>query len=450
MTSLAIALLTVLSAEPTQEISATMVFTRASNSVVMVKGKLGTGDVQGSGVIVAKDRVVTNLHVVSGATELVVRVGGVDLPATVLARSNAKQDLALLSVTLPVGTRIAKLRAVKDVAVGEHVFAIGNPRGLERTLSEGLVSALRPEGKTNVIQTTAAISPGSSGGGLFDARSRLVGITTSMRKDSQSLNFAHPTEWVLELLAGKSEAPSAISTTWTVSKRPQNLLCQLVDRSVWGLFSEGLELLQTEPEKDQVLLASVDASTARVISERGDDRDVVLTDMSRQSQVAFFSGAPESVLVAFEDDGVIRASLASQTKERGVPRLVTRSGDCVPMSAEDGERAIRGARSARGERQAGGQTTENCESDPSACYASARKVEGGERFLLMKKACRSGHGPACREAITLAEQVGDLAGSNQLREWATRATIKTTPTAEQAPKVEEPDGGLKPRGRKPL
>jgi hypothetical protein len=334
------------------------------------------------------------------------------------------------------------------------VFAIGNPRGLERTLSEGLVSALRPEAKTNVIQTTAAISPGSSGGGLFDARSRLVGITTSMRKNSQSLNFAHPTEWVLELLSGKSEPEAASTALWTVSKRPQHLLCKVVDRSVWGLFSEGLELLQTEADQDKVLLANVDASTARVIAERGDDREVVLTDMSRQNQVAFFSGAPESVLVAFEDDGIIRASLASQNKERGVPRLVTRSGDCDPVTFDEGERAIRDARVERGQRQVAPVISESCERDPEACFASARAVEGGERFLLMKKACRSGHGLACKEAIVLAEQVGDDAGAKQLREWATRATVNPPPVDQPTPKPAGPDAGTErptaPRNRKPL
>jgi hypothetical protein len=82
--------------------------------------------------------------------------------------------------------------------VGEKVFAIGNPRALEVTLSEGLISGLRGEWAdgSHVVQTTAPISPGSSGGGLFDAEGRLVGITTFQRRDSQNLNFALPSDWI--------------------------------------------------------------------------------------------------------------------------------------------------------------------------------------------------------------------------------------------------------------
>jgi tetratricopeptide (TPR) repeat protein len=83
--------------------------------------------------------------------------------------------------------------------VGEKVYAIGAPQGLELTLSEGLISGLREYGSARLIQTTAAISPGSSGGGLFDTQARLVGITTFVVKNGQNLNFALPGEWVSAL-----------------------------------------------------------------------------------------------------------------------------------------------------------------------------------------------------------------------------------------------------------
>src|SRR5439155_9860037 len=83
------------------------------------------------------------------------------------------------------------VRAFGDLAVGEHVFAIGAPRGLERTLSEGLLSGLRHQPGRNLVQTSAAISPGSSGGGLFDERGNLIGITTmQLIGVAQNLNFA--------------------------------------------------------------------------------------------------------------------------------------------------------------------------------------------------------------------------------------------------------------------
>jgi tetratricopeptide (TPR) repeat protein len=76
------------------------------------------------------------------------------------------------------------------------VYAVGAPEGFELTLSEGLISSLRPFEGVQLIQTTAPISRGSSGGGLFDAQGRLIGITTFYVKEGQNLNFALPGEWV--------------------------------------------------------------------------------------------------------------------------------------------------------------------------------------------------------------------------------------------------------------
>ena len=74
--------------------------------------------------------------------------------------------------------------------MGEQVYTVGAPSGLERTLANGIISGLRSEGTHHYIQTTAPISPGSSGGGLFDENGNLIGITTLFIKESQALNFA--------------------------------------------------------------------------------------------------------------------------------------------------------------------------------------------------------------------------------------------------------------------
>lgn len=79
--------------------------------------------------------------------------------------------------------------------VGEPVYTVGAPQGLELSLSEGIVSQLRG-GPPPIIQTTAAVSPGSSGGGLFNAEGELVGITTLQVEGGQNLNFAVPVEWI--------------------------------------------------------------------------------------------------------------------------------------------------------------------------------------------------------------------------------------------------------------
>jgi tetratricopeptide (TPR) repeat protein len=110
-------------------------------------------------------------------------------------------DVCLLHVP-GVHARPLSLRFSPTLSVGEHVYAIGAPEGLAVTLSDGLVSGIRDMKSARVIQTTAPISPGSSGGGLFDSQGRLIGITTFFLEEGQNLNFALPAEWILPLLRG--------------------------------------------------------------------------------------------------------------------------------------------------------------------------------------------------------------------------------------------------------
>jgi S1-C subfamily serine protease len=82
------------------------------------------------------------------------------------------------------------VRPYDDIKVGERAITIGTPQGLELTAAEGIVSSKRLYNQTRVVQTSAPISQGSSGGGLFDARGHLLGITTFYFRGGQNLNFA--------------------------------------------------------------------------------------------------------------------------------------------------------------------------------------------------------------------------------------------------------------------
>lgn len=97
------------------------------------------------------------------------------------------------------------------MAVGDKVFAIGSPIGMKNSLSEGIVSGLREHKGITVIQTTAPISPGSSGGGLFDAQGNLVGITTFKLIKGENLNFAVDIRHAEDLLSDKKPAQAAKS-----------------------------------------------------------------------------------------------------------------------------------------------------------------------------------------------------------------------------------------------
>lgn len=135
---------------------------------------------------------ITNYHVIKDGVSFEVLQGSGKWPATLVA-TNPDDDVAELRVE-KLKAAAVPLRQFSSLAIGEHVYAIGAPEGLELTLSEGLVSSLRHSGDDRVIQTTAAISPGSSGGGLFDTSGQLVGITVAYLKEGQNLNFALPTD----------------------------------------------------------------------------------------------------------------------------------------------------------------------------------------------------------------------------------------------------------------
>ena len=181
--------------------NAQSVFTRVSPSVVVIKTKDG----QGSGIAVSRltegfgkqTLVVTNCHVVQ--SELLVTVTHRSTTGNGIVKScDAERDLAIVWVEgeLP----LVQIRSAATLAVGEAVYAVGAPKGLDLSISEGIVSQLRTKNTSRapMVQTTAAISPGSSGGGLFDAQGRLVGITTLFLKEAQSLNFAIPSDWIAE------------------------------------------------------------------------------------------------------------------------------------------------------------------------------------------------------------------------------------------------------------
>lgn len=180
-------------------LSAQEIFKRVSPSVMVVESLDAEGKVNklGSGVVIAAGQVITNRHVVEDGVSFRVEHGHKKWTAK-LVKVDPDRDLAELSVGGLEAPAVTVLDSSK-LAVGETVYAIGSPEGLELTISEGLISGLREFDKGRVIQTSAAISPGSSGGGLFDAQGRLVGITTFYLKEGQSLNFALPAEWTIAL-----------------------------------------------------------------------------------------------------------------------------------------------------------------------------------------------------------------------------------------------------------
>jgi len=176
-------------------------FRDAKDSVVVVLavGKDGKGAKYGSGVLLGNGHLVaTNHHVISGEDDLRVKLADGKIVKVQSVRAESPEhDLAILQIpSLGRGLDLA----LGDPVVGEEVMAIGHPKGLERTLSTGVISGIRQKGGTKVYQITAPISPGSSGGPILNANGDVVGLASFFAKGGQNLNFAIPAAYIAELL----------------------------------------------------------------------------------------------------------------------------------------------------------------------------------------------------------------------------------------------------------
>ncbi len=166
----------------------------------------------GSGVVVdPKGLILTNEHVISGARALTVRFSTGDTREAKFLSVDTSNDLAVLKVDLPPNVPTARLGNSDRVQVGEIAVAIGNPFGLEQTVTQGIISAVGREWKAgagqptrNLIQTDAPVNPGNSGGPLVNATGEVIGITNMIEspvKGSVGVGFAIPINAAKNLIA---------------------------------------------------------------------------------------------------------------------------------------------------------------------------------------------------------------------------------------------------------
>jgi hypothetical protein len=154
----------------------------------------------GSGLILENGRVVTNYHVIEGAKyAYALSESGAKYSVDGLFSTDEKNDLALLSVPgIPKSTVRLSSEAIQ---VGQRIYAIGNPEGLSNTISDGIISGKRTLNGASLIQITAPISPGSSGGPIVDDLGQVIGIAMGAITSGQNLNFAIPISFVLPMLS---------------------------------------------------------------------------------------------------------------------------------------------------------------------------------------------------------------------------------------------------------
>jgi len=170
-----------------------------------------------SGFVVAPGIVATSAHVIDGAVGGdVTRAGDEERHAIVgVVALDAAHDLALVRIAETIGTPLV-LADSEAVEVGDEVFAIGSAGGYEGTFSQGLVSGIRRSGSRPLLQITAPMSHGSSGGPILDGRGRVVGVATALVERGQNLNFATPAS-ALKVLLARLHASPALAAEWPSS-----------------------------------------------------------------------------------------------------------------------------------------------------------------------------------------------------------------------------------------
>lgn len=216
----------------------------------------------GSGVIISENGyIVTNEHVISGASSIQVRMtDGTTYEAQVVG-SDAATDIAVLWVDTPTELAAAQLGCSADLIVGESVFAIGNPLGsLGGTVTDGIISAtaraITVDGQPmTLLQTNAAVNPGNSGGGLFNMAGQLVGVVNAKASENnvEGLGFAIPIDTAYEVI------------------------CQLMEYGyVRGVVDAGLELYDVSTSNILVALRYFGMSYAGVYILESDYSDEIM------------------------------------------------------------------------------------------------------------------------------------------------------------------------------
>ena len=188
---------------------ASLIYKNTVNSTVTITTDNGS---QGSGFFVSQNIIATNYHVMEGATNASCYLNNSDTEYKIdgYVGIDKTVDLILLKVST-LSKPVIKL-AVSTASIGQKVYVIGSPRGLPATISDGIISGMRYFEGNKLLQMTASISPGSSGGPVLNSNGELIGISVSQLTDGQNLNFAIPKSYLQILLDFKKDTPSALNT----------------------------------------------------------------------------------------------------------------------------------------------------------------------------------------------------------------------------------------------
>jgi putative serine protease PepD len=204
-------------------LTATQIYQRDSTGVVAIKAVTAEGEDEGTGIVLNNQGLIlTNDHVVKDATSISIDASGSTKTTrtATLVGEEANQDLALIRVNPSgLGLKPLTLASSSSVQVGDAVYAIGNPYGLEETLTRGIVSALgreiaAPDGAkiSGAIQTDAALNPGNSGGPLLNEQGEVIGVNSQIATDASTVDGAQPGNTGVGFAIATNTVAAAIKT----------------------------------------------------------------------------------------------------------------------------------------------------------------------------------------------------------------------------------------------
>ena len=270
---------------------------------MIIEGKTDSGEIQGSGFIISKDgKIVTNLHVIKDLNAAKVQLANGEIfdSVSVLA-IDERRDLAIVQIAgfnLPV----VELGNSDTMTVGEPLVIVGSPRGLEGTVTAGILSSVRDSGEGfKVLQTDAAVNPGNSGGPLLNSTGAAVGVVSFKLRSAEGLNFAIPINYARGLLY-------TVHAPMTLDQMRRSLVDTSVRQSDGPSLKETLDWL-----KEKIPLGTVhfehslsDGERAYVYSVNRqstvwsmDSCLVVIGELSSSMPVSHPNGVPDVITVRY-------------------------------------------------------------------------------------------------------------------------------------------------------
>jgi hypothetical protein len=187
---------------------ASLIYKNTVNSTVTIITDNGS---QGSGFFVAPNIIATNYHVVEGATNASCILNNSDIEYKIDGYVGVDVPVDLILLKVSTLNKPAIRFSVTTASIGQKVYVIGSPQGLPATISDGIISGMRDFEGYKLIQMSAPISPGSSGGPVLNSRGELIGISVLQYKEGQNLNFAIPMDNLKILMDFKKDTPISLN-----------------------------------------------------------------------------------------------------------------------------------------------------------------------------------------------------------------------------------------------